>query len=63
MIDFIENGNVFLNGSKVAEASNGFTFDVPSQTIVFDGESLLIEGLNLVLLNIMEFILVQKKRF
>ena len=27
MIDFIENGNVFLNGSKVAEASNGFTFD------------------------------------
>ena len=49
MIDFAEDGKVFFSGSKIAAASNGFTFDVPSQIIEVDELGQIgIIGLNLV---------------
>jgi hypothetical protein len=39
-----EGGQIVFAGSKVAVASNGFTFDIESQTFAFDGISFEIEG-------------------
>jgi hypothetical protein len=35
-IDFFEDGKLVFSGSKIAEASNGFTFDIPEQTFEND---------------------------
>jgi hypothetical protein len=46
-----EGGEVLFAGEKVAAASNGFTFDIPSQTISVDGVSFNVDGYDGVTLN------------
>jgi hypothetical protein len=47
-IDFIMDGEPGVKGVKVAEASNGFSFDILKQTIELDGESYEIEGVDMI---------------
>jgi len=47
-IDFIIEGKAQLKGTKIAEASNGFSFDIEEQTIEEDGISYNIKGINFV---------------
>lgn len=39
-----EGGVLFFAGSKVAVASNGFTFDIESQTVDMNGDDVVITG-------------------
>lgn len=43
-IDFFEGGEIMFKGTKIAGATNGIVFDVPSQTMTEDGESYTISG-------------------
>ncbi len=39
-----EGGEIAFVGSKIAEASNGFTFDIETQTVDVDGQTVTVEG-------------------
>jgi hypothetical protein len=39
-----EGGEVVFRGAKLAEASNGITFDIESQSVDIDGDNVLVEG-------------------
>lgn len=39
MIDFLEGGKVSFQANKLTHASNGTTFDVPSQNFKIDGDT------------------------
>ena len=44
-IEIVEGGDVQFEGVKIAEASNGFTFDVPTQTVKDSkGNNIVIKG-------------------
>jgi len=47
-INFIIDGEIAFKGAKIAEASNGFSFDLEEQTITDDGETYTIRGYDLV---------------
>jgi len=47
-INFVIDGNVEFVGSKIAKGSNGFTFDIESQTFIDEGNTYTISGINLV---------------
>jgi hypothetical protein len=47
-IDFVIDGNIEFTGSKIATATNGFTFDIESQNFVDDGSTYTVTGNNLV---------------
>ena len=47
-IDFIMDGKPGLKGVKISEASNGFSFDIASQTIEVDGQTYVVEGVNMI---------------
>ncbi len=45
-IDFFEGAELQFQGNKIAEATNGLVFDVPSQTMKDDGVTINITGYN-----------------
>lgn len=47
-VDFIIDGDIAFTGSKIAEASNGFTFDIEEQTFTDDGNDFTVTGANIV---------------
>jgi hypothetical protein len=50
-----EGGNVIFKGEKVAAASNGFTFDIPSQSLTVDGDAFTVNGYDGVTLGTVEY--------
>jgi hypothetical protein len=53
--DLKEGGTVEFKGSKLAKAGNGFTFDIETQTVTEDGQSMTIEGFDNVTLNSIKY--------
>lgn len=39
-----EGGEVVFKGAKLAQANNGITFDIETQTVDVDGQAILVEG-------------------
>ena len=46
-IDFVIDGNTEIIGTKIAEASNGFSFDVEDQDFTMNGETVTVTGIDL----------------